>query len=176
VAIDSTAFQTPSDSITTDSVRPVTPTQPAEQIAFTGQTNTEKNLAKTNLPVEIKDSNPALKEITESVPEKTDPPPVEKEDKPSRSEIASQVSVKTNDYVVAAFGGIRDLELTVKNNSKTDLDKVIVELTYLKPRDEFLRSENIAFRDIPAEGKLTIPIKKTNRGVKVSCKVVKVEY
>jgi len=159
----------------TDTIAKADPQQTVQSTVLTEQNNPQKNLAKNSTAPEIKDSPDTAKDHIQPAVEKTEDPLPIKENKPTRSELSSQVSVKANDYVVAAFGGIRDLELTVRNNSKYDLEKVIVELTYLKPRDEFLRSENISFKDVPAEGKLTIPVKKSNRGVKVTYKVVKIE-
>jgi hypothetical protein len=173
---DTTVMQSAPLNTSADSTHTTISVQDPQPVKIPVQTNTEKNLAKANPQQEQKDTSAFSKENIQTLPEKTDPALPVKDDKPSRAEVSSLVSVKANDYIVAAFGGIRDLELTVKNSSKVPLEKVIVELTYLKPRDEFLRSENISFRDVPAEGKLTIPVKKSNRGVKVTCKVVKVEY
>lgn len=91
--------------------------------------------------------------------------------KPSVKEIYSQVAVKNNDYTVGSFGGIKNLELTVTNHSKYALDEVQVQVRYYKPMDEFLKSETISFHAIPPGGSKTIPVKKTNRGVRVSSKV-----
>ena len=90
-------------------------------------------------------------------------------------EMSSLVSVKSNDYSVGSFGGIRNLELTVTNTSKYSLDHVTVELRYLKPRDEFLKTENITFRSIPPNGSQTMAINKSNRGVKVVFKIIRIE-
>jgi hypothetical protein len=97
------------------------------------------------------------------------------EEKPVRkislNEIRSQVSVKTNDYDVGSFGGIKNLKLTITNHSKYELDKVAVEVQYLKPMNEFLRSELVSVSSLsPGETKV-IEVKKSNRGVKVNCKV-----
>jgi hypothetical protein len=54
------------------------------------------------------------------------------------------------------------------------LDKVTVDLQYLKPRDEFLRSEHIIFSAIPPGGSQKITVEKSNRGVKVACKIIKI--
>lgn len=86
----------------------------------------------------------------------------------------SHVSVVANDYLVGSFGGIKNLELTVKNDSKYNLEKVTVELQYLKPLDELLRTENIEFSAIQPFSSKTLPVSKTNRGVKVKCRVVNV--
>ena len=93
----------------------------------------------------------------------------------SAEEIFSRVSVKCNDYIVASFGGIRNLQLTVKNESKYVLDRVTVELQYLKPRDLLLRTEIIYFQSVAPEGTQTIAVKKSNRGVKVAFKITKIE-
>jgi len=95
--------------------------------------------------------------------------------KSSAGDLSGLVSVKSSDYTVASFGGIRNLQLTVKNDSKYVLDKVTVELQYLKPRDELLRSENIVFESVAPNASQTMAIKKTNRGVKVNCKVIRIE-
>lgn len=97
------------------------------------------------------------------------------EKKANPKNVPTLASVKSNNYQRGAFGGIRNLELTVTNKSKYLLDKVIVELQYLKPSEEPLKSEKIVFHSVPAEGTLTIAVPPTNRGIKVSYKVIHVE-
>ncbi|MEJ0105058.1 MAG: hypothetical protein WDO19_22010 [Bacteroidota bacterium] len=86
-----------------------------------------------------------------------------------------QVSVKSNEYKRGTFGGIHDLQITVTNNSNFLLDNVLVELQYLKPSDQPLKTDNIRFSPVPANGSLTLAIPPTTRGVKVSCKIIHVE-
>ena len=81
----------------------------------------------------------------------------------------------SNDYKRVAFGGIRNLYLTVTNNSKYELDHVIVELQYLKPSEEPLRTENVKFRSIAPNASATIKIPDTNRGIKVSYKIINID-
>ncbi len=85
------------------------------------------------------------------------------------------VSVSSNDYKRVAFGGIRNLYLTVTNNSKYELDHVIVELQYLKPSEEPLRTENVKFKSIAPNASATIKIPDTNRGIKVSYKIINID-
>lgn len=85
--------------------------------------------------------------------------------------LTKQVSVKSNDYKIVAFGGIRDLQLTVYNDSKYILDNVTVELQYFKPSMEILKSETLQFRSVSPNGSLTLRVPDTNRGVKVSYKI-----
>ena len=91
------------------------------------------------------------------------------------NELSKLVIVKSNDYQRGAFGGIRNLELTLTNQSKYFLDKVVVELQYVKPSEQPLRSENITFRSIPPDGVLTIAVPPSNRGIKVAFKISKIE-
>lgn len=89
--------------------------------------------------------------------------------------LKSLVSVSSNDYKRVAFGGIRNLHLTVDNRSPYTLDEVIVELQYLKPSEEPLRTENISFKSIGAKESATIRIPDTNRGIRVSYRIINIE-
>jgi len=102
----------------------------------------------------------------------TEEEPVERKNKNSLHDL---VSISSNDYKRVAFGGIRNLQLTVTNNSKYELDNVIVELQYLKPSEEPLRTENIRFRGVAPNGSSTIKIPDTNRGIKISYKIINIE-
>jgi hypothetical protein len=96
-------------------------------------------------------------------------------DRNSKNSLHELVSVASNDYKRVAFGGIRNLQLTVTNNSRYELDNVIVELQYLKPSEEPLRTENIKFRGVAPNGSSTIKVPDTNRGIKVSYKIINIE-
>ena len=85
------------------------------------------------------------------------------------------VSVKANNYKQRAFGGVLNLELTVDNDSKFELDKVIVELQYLKPSEQPLKTEKIIFSSIEPNGSKTLKIPDYLRGVKVAYKVMGIE-
>jgi hypothetical protein len=90
-------------------------------------------------------------------------------------EIAEQVSVKANSYTIAALGGIRDLELTIRNGSEFTLDKVTVEVRYLNPKGVIVKTEDVQFKSIQPNGSQTIGMKKSNRGVKVTQKIIRIE-
>ena len=95
--------------------------------------------------------------------------------KPGKNSLHDLVSVASNDYKRVAFGGIRNLYLTVTNNSKYELDNVIVELQYLKPSEEPLKTENIKFKSIAPNTSTTIRVPDTNRGIKVSYKIINID-
>jgi hypothetical protein len=89
--------------------------------------------------------------------------------------VSRQVSVKSNAYKVVAFGGIRGLELTVTNDSKYVLDNVTVELQYIKPNELPLRTENIQFTSVGPNATSTIRVPDTNRGIKVTYRIVNIK-
>ena len=85
------------------------------------------------------------------------------------------VNVRANNYKQRAFGGVMNLELTVNNDSKFELDKVIVELEYLKPSEQPIKTEKIVFHSIDANGSKTLKIPDYLRGVKVTYRVMEIE-
>ena len=85
------------------------------------------------------------------------------------------VNVKANNYKQRAFGGVMNLELTVNNDSKFELDKVIVELVYLKPSEQPIKTETIVFSSIEPNSSKTLKIPDYLRGIKVSYKVMEIE-
>ena len=85
------------------------------------------------------------------------------------------VNVKANNYKQRAFGGVMNLELTVNNDSKYELDKVIVELQYLKPSEQPIKTERIVFSSVEANGSQTLKIPDYLRGVKVAYRVTGIE-
>jgi hypothetical protein len=90
-------------------------------------------------------------------------------------DLSTFVSVKANNYKLRDFGGFRNLELTVTNNSKISLDNVLVELQYLKINDEPAKIEHIPFRSISPGGSLTIRVPDNNRGAKLTYKIIKID-
>lgn len=96
-------------------------------------------------------------------------------DAPPVKDLSAWVSVSTNDYQVGSFGGIKDLQLTLKNDAEVPLQQATVELRYYKPGDELLKTENYHFYAVPARGMQVIAVPKSSRGVKVTCKVVRIE-
>lgn len=126
---------------------------------------------KAEATTPVAKSNPVITE------ERTDKPVSRERESSSNAlnEIRSLVAVKSNNYDVGSFGGIRNLQLTVSNDSKYTLDHVVVELQYLKPRDEFIKAENISFYAIGPNDTKTLAIPKSTRGVKVAFKILRIE-
>lgn len=92
-----------------------------------------------------------------------------------RKTLREMVSVKSNSYLRGAFGGIRGLELTVYNNSGYLLDEVSVELQIMKPSEQPLRTDIITFRNIAANGAVTVRVPDSQRGIRVDYRITNIE-
>ena len=116
---------------------------------------------------------PEKKAVMTKSTEEIKPEPVKPKTRPVN--FNRLVNVKANNYKQRAFGGVMNLELTVNNDSKYDLDKVVVELQYLKPSEQPIKTERIVFNSVEANGSQTLKIPDYLRGVKVAYRVTAVE-
>lgn len=92
-------------------------------------------------------------------------PPDPKEE--TRKNINSLVSYQLKNYKVNAFGGVSDFEVTINNGSSYPLDLVVVEIKYIQSNKKVYKTERLEFRDVAPNGKQTLGVAKTNRGIKV---------
>jgi hypothetical protein len=99
--------------------------------------------------------------------------PVKKE--PEKFNIRKYVRVNANEFKRRPFGGIMNLQLTVKNDSRFALETVVVELQYLKPSEQPLKTEKIVFNTIAPLGSQTIKVPDFLRGVNVSYRITSIE-
>lgn len=147
------------------------------QVADVAVQNRNKVEQRENMPDDKGNKNPSTSEpIKEKAEKKNQDQPETIVSKPvSVENISSKLSLNANDFVVGSFGGIRNLELTLHNESKYLLDKVTAELQYLNPEGIIIKTEILNFQSVPAGEKETIAVKKTKRGVKINYKIIKVE-
>ena len=85
----------------------------------------------------------------------------------TRRNINSLVSYQLNNYKVNAFGGVSDFEVTINNGSSYPLDLVVVEIKYIQSNKKVFKTERLEFRGVAPNGKQTLGVGKTNRGIKV---------
>ncbi len=90
-------------------------------------------------------------------------------------DISSKIALEANHYTVGAFGGIRNLTMTLKNGSKYMLDKVTVELKYLNPEGNIIKTEQLYFRNVRPQDAASLEVDKSKRGVKVEYRVSNIE-
>ena len=125
----------------------------------------------------VKDEMAAIEKVEkkEVMPKTSEQKPEETKPKTRPVNINRLVNVQANNYKQRAFGGVMNLELTVNNDSKFELDKVIVELQYLKPSEQPIKTEKIVFNGIEPNGSKTLRIPDYLRGVKVAYRVMEIE-
>ncbi|HEU5164275.1 MAG TPA: hypothetical protein VFU29_01975 [Chitinophagaceae bacterium] len=165
----------------------IPPIVPETKMSSTKKVQTKKE--DTNIPAEslvtnsiqqkkddmIKESEIASVEKKAIMPKATEEKTEETKPKTRPVNINKLVNVRANNYKQRAFGGIMNLELTVNNDSKFELDKVIVELEYLKPSEQPIKTEKIIFSSIEPNGSKTLKIPDYLRGVKVTYRVMEIE-
>jgi len=163
------------------------PTELDEDIASTTESYEKLNFPpeEQNQPVAINKNMLLKKQVEKTESTEINNEKIEKNIKPvtetkavksvTPENIASKLALTANDYNVGSFGGIRNLEMTLQNDSKYLLDKVTVEIRYLNPEGIILKTDNIFFQSIQPGDASTIPVNKTKRGVKVNYKITKIE-
>jgi hypothetical protein len=108
--------------------------------------------------------------------EKNARPVMEISTKPSSIEdISSKIALKASDYKVGLLGGIRNLTMTLQNDSRYLLDKVTVELKYLNQNDKIIDTEQLSFQNVQAGNASSLQVNKTKRGIKVEYQITKIE-
>ena len=183
---DKRAINTGTATTTSTAIPPVVP---EAKISSTKKTQTRKEDA--NIPAESLVTNSTHRKKEEVIRENEEVIASEKkavmakateetksnETKPKTKPININrlVNVKANNYKQRAFGGVMNLELTVNNDSKFELDKVIVELQYLKPSEQPIKTETVVFSSIEANGSKTLKIPDYLRGIKVAYRVLEIE-
>ena len=165
----------------------IPPVVPEANISSTKKTQTKKE--EIDIPAESLVTNSILQKNDEIIKENetasidkkavmakaTEENPEEVKPKTRPVNLNKLVNVRANNYKQRAFGGVMNLELTVNNDSKFELDKVIVELEYLKPSEQPIKTEKIVFSSIEANGSQTLKIPDYLRGVKVTYRVMEIE-
>jgi len=126
------------------------------------------------VPVKKKRIVKFSKDTVKTIPViKTDSQPEVKPEEPKKDiDIFKMVKVTSNQFKKRTLGGVKNLELTVLNDSPYDLDNVHVEISYLKNNDKKLKNETIVFSNIRAHANSTLDIPDNNRGSKVNFKIL----
>ena len=91
---------------------------------------------------------------------------------PEFKELKKYLRIEANDYKVNVLGGINELKLTVRNNSGHTLEKVVLQLDYLKPNGESIQTDKYTYFSIVPHGSKTLEIPPSRRGVKIKYKII----
>lgn len=168
---------TENSQTTVPDVSPVENNSPPAEAPDQASVNDEKKIV---IPKKIKEKKPELATVSHISPASATIVPVEEADSKKEEaldeatekespikNIAQLVQVKMGEYRTGLFGGIKEFDLVVKNNSNYPLDHVTVELTYIQANKKVYKTETVQFASIAPLSQKSIEIPKSARGVKV---------
>jgi hypothetical protein len=81
------------------------------------------------------------------------------------------ISVNTSDYRTGFLGGIKDLQIIVRNQTEYALDNVVVSVQYMKANGDVFKTEQYTINDVPAKGTRSVDASSSRKGQKVSLKL-----
>jgi len=84
------------------------------------------------------------------------------------------ISVNTSDYKTGFFGGIKNLQVIVKNQTEYPLDNVVVSVQYLRSNGDVFKTEQYTVNDIPAKGTRAADAAGSRKGMKVQLKLISI--
>jgi len=87
-------------------------------------------------------------------------------------DIRKQLRLQGTRYDVGMLGGISNLALSVYNSSNHSVDRVTVEVQYLKPDGSVIHADQYEINSIRPMGVKTLQVPDSKRGVKVSYRIV----
>ncbi|QDK81966.1 serine/threonine protein kinase [Spirosoma sp. KCTC 42546] len=86
------------------------------------------------------------------------------------------LTVKVNDYRVGLFGGIKNVQLQLTNPSQVTFSSVAVKVNYYKESGGLYKSEKVYFRDIGPKSSLIETAPNSDRGTKLTYKIVEHQF
>jgi hypothetical protein len=84
------------------------------------------------------------------------------------------IAINTSDYKTGFLGGIKDLQIIVRNQTEYPLDNVVVSVDYLRGNGDVFKSEQYTISDVPAKGTKSVNAAASRKGQKVELKLVSI--
>ncbi|KAA2240643.1 hypothetical protein F0L74_31330 [Chitinophaga agrisoli] len=84
------------------------------------------------------------------------------------------ISVSTSDYRTGLLGGIKNLQVIVRNQTEYPIDNVVVTVQYLRSKGDVFKSEQYTVNDVPGKGTRSIEASGSRKGMKVELKLVSI--
>ncbi|GEP94337.1 hypothetical protein [Chitinophaga cymbidii] len=84
------------------------------------------------------------------------------------------ISVNTGDYRTGFLGGIKDLQVQVRNQTEYPLDNAIVSVQYLRGNGDVFKTEQYTVHNIPAKGVQSVTASNSRKGSKVNIRLLSV--
>ncbi len=84
------------------------------------------------------------------------------------------IAVTTSDYRTGFLGGIKDLQVIVRNQSEYPLDNVVVSVEYMRGNGDVFKTEQYTINDVPAKGSKSVDASSSRKGQKVAIKLLSI--
>lgn len=84
------------------------------------------------------------------------------------------ISVNTGDYKTGFLGGIKNLQITVRNQTEYPVDNAVVAVQYLRSNGNVFKTDQYTVHNIPEKGAQTIQASNSRKGTKVNIVLVSV--
>lgn len=88
-----------------------------------------------------------------------------------RADLSKQVDLTTNQKV-GMFGGIENIQVTLKNRSEKKLNEAVVEVRYILSNKKHL-TETLRFENIDPGASVTLAAPDSERGIRLEAKILK---
>jgi hypothetical protein len=89
-------------------------------------------------------------------------------------DIKHKLSLTANKYKTGFFGGISDLQLTIKNTSHHFVNQVEIEICYRGKNGDLLETQNFHVESIHPLSSRIVSIPPTHNGVKITYKILNI--
>lgn len=133
-------------------------------------------LPATNRPMDVPEEDKTYRNALSTEMVAVDTTAAEKPKKaPKKVNIKKQVQISASDFKKGVFGGIHRLKLLVENNSEHILDKVTIEVKYLKPNGDVIATENHNLLAVAPKSTKTLDVPSSNRGVDFKYRIVSIK-
>jgi hypothetical protein len=84
------------------------------------------------------------------------------------------ITVSTSDYRTGFLGGIKDLQVIVRNQTEYPLDNVVVAVQYLRGNGDVFKTEQYTVNNVPAKGIQSVSAADSRKGQKVEITLVSI--
>ncbi|RPD41313.1 hypothetical protein EG028_11605 [Chitinophaga barathri] len=84
------------------------------------------------------------------------------------------ISLNTGDYKTGFLGGIKNLEITLRNQTEYPVDNAVVMVEYVRGNGDVFKSEPYTIHNIPAKGVQTVHASNSRKGTKVNIRLISV--
>ncbi len=84
------------------------------------------------------------------------------------------IHLSLNDYNTKFLGGIKNIKITLSNQTDFQIDRASVKVSYYRANGDLFKTENIAFQKIPSQKTQTITAPDSKRGMSVKIQFLKI--